>query len=166
MRQLLGEHVLQKGSLVDPERLRFDFSHFEPLHPQQIQAIEQLVNDKIRANLLVETQIMTPDEAMDSGAIALFGEKYGAEARVLKMGDFSLELCGGTHVRRTGDIGLFKIISETGVAAGIRRIEAVTGDCALAWCNQTLATLQSVAELLKVSPNKVFEKLKQQVRIW
>jgi alanyl-tRNA synthetase len=161
LRQLLGDHVLQKGSLVAPERLRFDFSHFEPLTVKQIQAIERLVNEQIRANHKVETKIMTPEEAMDSGAIALFGEKYGAEVRVLRMGDFSMELCGGTHVQRTGDIGLFKIISETGIASGIRRIEAVTGEYAVRWLLKAETEWQTAADLLKSNRDSVLEKLQQ-----
>ncbi|CAN5341562.1 alanine--tRNA ligase [soil metagenome] len=158
---LLGDHVLQKGSLVEPERLRFDFSHFEALNRQQIQALEQLVNAKIRENLSVETQIMTRDEAMDSGAVALFGEKYGAEVRVLRMGSFSLELCGGTHARRTGDIGVFKIIAESGVAAGVRRIEALTGEYALIFIEQQEDLLQQLSQVLKVTPSSLFEKTEQ-----
>jgi alanyl-tRNA synthetase len=151
LRALLGEHVQQRGSLVAPERLRFDFSHFEPLHPEQLVAIERLVNEKIRQNLTVETKLMTPEEAMDSGAIALFGEKYGAEVRVLVMGDFSMELCGGTHVRHTGELGFFKIISETGIAAGIRRIEAVTGEYALVWVEGLEQQLRGMQRLVKAS---------------
>ena len=161
LRKLLGEHVLQKGSLVEPARLRFDFSHFESINDKQIKAIEHLVNDKIRANYLVETKLMTPEEAMDSGAMALFGEKYGDEVRVLCMGDFSMELCGGTHVARTGDIGLFKIVSETGIASGIRRIEAVTGEYALNWVDEREQLLAETAELLKVNPDGLVDKLSQ-----
>lgn len=161
LRNLLGNHVLQKGSLVEPERLRFDFSHFEPLSKNQIRMIEDLVNEKIRANLLVETKIMTPEEAMDSGAVALFGEKYGKEVRVLCMGDFSMELCGGTHVKRTGDIGIFKIVSEIGIAAGIRRIEAVTGAHAFVLIAENEARLDRVAELLRVNREMMLNKLEQ-----
>ncbi|PIE82717.1 MAG: alanine--tRNA ligase [Candidatus Contendobacter odensis] len=147
LRQVLGTHVSQKGSLVNSERLRFDFSHFEPVTPEQLATIERMVNAWIRANVVIETTIMSPDEAIASGAMALFGEKYGDKVRVLRMGDFSTELCGGTHANRVGDIGLFKITSESGVAAGIRRIEAVAGERALDFvaafqeCNRQAALL-------------------------
>ena len=133
LRRLLGEHVQQKGSLVSAERLRFDFSHFEMLSTGQLAEIEEMVNDQIRANHEVSTSIMPIDEAKAKGAVALFGEKYGDEVRVLRMGEFSIELCGGTHVGRTGDIGFLKIISESGIAAGVRRLEAVAGQRALEW---------------------------------
>ncbi|MCO6414452.1 MAG: alanine--tRNA ligase [Thiogranum sp.] len=149
LRQILGDHVQQKGSLVDPERLRFDFSHFEALTPEQISQIETLVNDQIRANAQIQTRVMSIDQAMEAGAMALFGEKYGDEVRVLSIGDFSVELCGGTHASRAGDIGLFKIISEAGIASGVRRIEAVTGVEALRYIGETEKTLQEVARLVK-----------------
>lgn len=162
LRQLLGDHVQQKGSLVDTQRLRFDFSHFQPLSQQQLVAIEQLVNEKIQANLLVDTQYMTQEQAISQGALALFGEKYAEQVRVLQMGDFSMELCGGTHVERTGDIGLFKITAETGIAAGIRRIEAVTGMSALSWLSQSRQQIQQLASLLKVNPDQdITDKVKQ-----
>ncbi len=161
LRQVLGEHVQQKGSLVDPERLRFDFSHFEPVTPQQLHEIETLVNDQIRANAAAETRIMPVDQAMQMGAMALFGEKYGDEVRVLSIGDFSVELCGGTHVTRAGDIGLFKIVSETGIAAGVRRIEAVTGARALDYIDATEKSLGEVAGLVKAGREEAVAKVSQ-----
>jgi len=161
LRQILGDHVAQKGSLVNPERLRFDFSHFEPVTPAQISELETLVNAQIRANHKVNADIMAKDEAVKAGAMALFGEKYGDEVRVLTMGGFSTELCGGTHVDRTGDIGCFKIVSETGVAAGVRRIEAVTGSGCLAWLAEREAVLTVIAGLLKSAPDKAAEKVEQ-----
>lgn len=149
LRRILGTHVSQKGSLVDSQRLRFDFSHFEPISPEQLEAIERLVNAQIRDNAAVETTIMAPDEAIAVGAMALFGEKYGDKVRVLKMGEFSTELCGGTHVRRVGDIGLLKIIAESGVAAGVRRIEAVTGERALDYIGALQDRARQVAHLVK-----------------
>ena len=149
LRRVLGEHVQQKGSLVNPERLRFDFAHFEPVSSEQIETLERIVNEQIRANTAVETRLMPIDQAMASGAVALFGEKYGDEVRVLSIGDFSVELCGGTHVERAGDIGLFKIVSESGIASGVRRIEAVTGDAALAYIGETEKNLQRIAQLVK-----------------
>ncbi len=163
LREVLGEHVMQKGSLVAPERLRFDFSHFEPVEPAQLKAIEQRVNAEIQKNLEVVTRIMSPEEAKRMGAMALFGEKYGEQVRVLSMGDFSIELCGGTHVRRTGDIGLFKIVAEGGVAAGVRRIEAVAGGPALVWCETGEARLQAVCELVKGDRDSVVERVSQLV---
>ncbi|HRY16591.1 MAG TPA: alanine--tRNA ligase, partial [Candidatus Competibacteraceae bacterium] len=149
LRQVLGTHVAQKGSRVDPQRLRFDFSHFEPVAPEQLEVIERLVNAQIRGNVAVETTIMAPEEAIAAGAMALFGEKYGDRVRVLKMGDFSTELCGGTHVRRVGDIGLFKIVAESGVAAGVRRIEAVTGERALDYIASLQERARQTAQLVK-----------------
>ncbi|MEW5707581.1 MAG: alanine--tRNA ligase [Pseudomonadota bacterium] len=161
LRQVLGPHVQQKGSLVDPYKTRFDFSHPAPLTPEQIRQVEQLVNEQIRRNIEVSARIMKFDEAMKAGALAFFGDKYGDEVRVIGMGDFSTELCGGTHVKRTGDIGLFKIVSETGVAAGIRRIEAVTADAALEYVQKQQAQLETVAGLLKTSPQEVPQKIAQ-----
>jgi len=149
LRRILGDHVQQKGSLVDPERLRFDFSHFEPLSREQLLAIERLVNAQIRANHPVETRVMALEEAKASGAMALFGEKYADQVRVLRIGDFSTELCGGTHVQAVGDIGLFKILSEGGVAAGVRRIEATTGANALAVVEADEERLLRLASLVK-----------------
>ena len=161
LRKVLGEHVMQKGSLVNAERLRFDFAHFQPVSADQIRTIEHLINDQILHNQEVETQVMAIDEAMASGAVALFGEKYGERVRVLRMGNFSTELCGGTHVRRSGDIGLFKIISETGVASGVRRIEAVSGQAAFEWLEESEARLLRVADLVKGSRDSVDEKVRQ-----
>jgi len=161
LRQVLGEHVTQKGSLVDSERLRFDFSHFEAVTPEQLTDIENIVNEHIRANHDVETKLMAIDDARESGAMALFGEKYADEVRVLSMSDFSVELCGGTHATRTGDIGVFKVINETGTAAGIRRIEAVTGAGALQRIDDDEARLDNVARLLKGSRDDVDDKVAQ-----
>lgn len=157
LRQVLGTHVEQKGSLVTPERLRFDFSQPEPVTAAQITEVEAIVNAEIRRNVSTSAQVMSMEKALEAGAMALFGEKYGSEVRVLKIG-FSTELCGGCHVSRTGDIGLFKIVSESGVAAGIRRIEAVTGANALAWLHDTVGRLDQVARLLKSSSTEVPEK--------
>ncbi len=161
LRQTLGDHVTQKGSLVNPDRLRFDFSHFEPMTNAEINLIESLVNEQIRANNAVSAEVMSKDDAMNVGAMALFGEKYGDEVRVLKMGAFSTELCGGTHVGRTGDIGCFKIISETGVASGVRRIEALTGKACMDWIENQDKTLLTIAGLVKSSTEKASEKVQQ-----
>ena len=159
LRQVLGDHVTQKGSLVAPDRLRFDFSHYEAVTDEQIKAIEDLVNDEIRANRKADTKLMSYDDAMGSGAMALFGEKYGDEVRVLHFGDFSVELCGGTHVNRTGDIGVFKVTSEGGVAAGVRRIEAVSGKGALEWIDANQRALDEVARLLRSQPEQATTKV-------
>jgi alanyl-tRNA synthetase len=161
LRKVLGTHVAQKGSLVDPDRTRFDYSHPDPLTPEQIRAIENLVNLQIRNNLPVEPQVMKYDDAIKTGAMALFGEKYGDEVRVIGMGDFSTELCGGTHVSRTGDIGFFKVVSETGIAAGIRRIEAVTGEGALTWVQQEEDRLRDAAALIKAPQPELVTRLAQ-----
>ncbi len=159
LREILGEHVTQKGSLVDSKRLRFDFAHGEPMSPTQIKVVERRVNDEIRRNTPVQTAQMSMVEAQRSGAMALFGEKYGETVRVLTMGDgFSVELCGGTHVKRTGDIGLLRIVSESGIAAGVRRVEAVTGDIALALFDDVEQRLDAVAEVLKTNRVQVLEK--------
>jgi alanyl-tRNA synthetase len=163
LRQVLGEHVQQKGSLVDPERLRFDFSHFQPLSEDELHTIETLVNDQIRANARVETRIMPVDQAMEAGAMALFGEKYGDEVRVLSIGEFSVELCGGTHASRAGDIGVFKIISETGIASGVRRIEAVTGAGALEYIGETEKNLDGIATLVKAGREETASRVGQLV---
>ncbi|NCF74428.1 MAG: alanine--tRNA ligase [Gammaproteobacteria bacterium] len=161
LRQILGDHVTQKGSLVAPDRLRFDFSHYEGVTEEQILQIENIVNAEIRKNSAAETNLMSYDEAIESGAMALFGEKYGDEVRVLRLGDFSVELCGGTHVDRTGDIGVFKITSEGGVASGVRRIEAVTGRGAIDWIAANQQTLGDLAGLLRSQPDKAAAKVEQ-----
>ncbi len=161
LRETLGEHVAQKGSLVAPDHLRFDFSHFQPVKPDELRRIEDRVNDQIRRNDVAEISNMAYDEAIATGAMALFGEKYGDEVRVLRMGDFSTELCGGTHVLRTGDIGMFKIVSESGVAAGVRRIEALTGVGAMAYVADEERRLADVAGLLSSNTSDVADKLRQ-----
>ena len=161
LRKVLGTHVLQKGSLVAPDRLRFDFSHTQPVTPQELNAIARLVNAEIRANRAAEIRHLPYDAAIKSGAMALFGEKYGDEVRVLKFGDFSTELCGGTHVHRTGDIGLFHITGEGGIASGIRRIEAVTGEGALESVKNTESLLRRAAAALRSTPAEVEEKVNQ-----
>ena len=161
LRRVLGKHVEQKGSLVDAQRTRFDFSHGKPVTEEEIRKIEALVNAAVQKNYDVTARIMKYDEAIRAGALAFFGDKYGDEVRVLTMGDFSTELCGGTHVRRTGDIGFFKIVSESGVAAGIRRIEAVTGEGALAWVQQQEAKLSEAAGVLRAPVSEVTTKLAQ-----
>ncbi len=161
LREVLGTHVTQKGSLVAPDRLRFDFSHFQPIGREQLAEIEQRVNARIRGNAEAEIRHMGMAEALEFGAMALFGEKYGDEVRVLRMGEYSTELCGGTHVNSTGDIGLFKIVSEGGVAAGVRRIEAVTGQGALDHIAHEAGQLDAVSELLGGSRGDVVEKLRQ-----
>lgn len=164
LQQILGEHVNQKGSLVDSQRLRFDFSHGESISAQQIREIEHRVNREILRNTPVETEVMTMDEAVEKGAMALFGEKYGSEVRVLSMGgDFSVELCGGTHVSRTGDIGLLKISAESSVSAGVRRIEAVTGEAAIAYCDALQDTVTDVANVLRAARHSVADKALQVV---
>ncbi|WP_295380538.1 alanine--tRNA ligase [uncultured Stenotrophomonas sp.] len=160
LREVLGTHVQQKGSLVAPDRLRFDFSHFQPISAEELAVIERKVNQQVRANNAAEVHNMGMQEALDFGAMALFGEKYGEHVRVLKMGDYSTELCGGTHVDRTGDIGLFKITSEGGVSAGVRRIEAVTGQGALDYVDAEEARLAEAAELLGGSAADVVEKIR------
>ncbi|MGH8438419.1 MAG: alanine--tRNA ligase [Pseudomonas sp.] len=160
LRQVLGDHVQQKGSLVDSQRLRFDFSHFEAVKPEQLKALEDIVNREVRNNSEVQTEETDIDTAKQKGAMALFGEKYGDSVRVLSMGgDFSVELCGGIHAKRTGDIGLLKIISEGGVASGVRRIEAVTGEAALAYLNAAEEQLKEAAQLVKGSRDNLIDKL-------
>ncbi|MGB5427815.1 MAG: alanine--tRNA ligase, partial [Gammaproteobacteria bacterium] len=161
LRTVLGDHVQQKGSLVEPERLRFDFTHYEPLTAEQLERVERLVNEQIRVNAPAETRVMSVDDALQSGAMALFGEKYGDKVRVLSIGDFSVELCGGTHVQHAGDIGLLKIIAETGIASRVRRIEAVTGESALQWVEANESRVQRIAELVKGNRDDVVEKVAQ-----
>ena len=159
LRTVLGDHVQQKGSMVNPERLRFDFAHFEPMTAEQIAEVEQMVNAQVLASHPVDSQVMSIDEAKATGAMALFGEKYGDEVRVVKMDAFSTELCGGTHVTTTGEIGFLRIISESGVAAGVRRIEAVTGEGALQYVDSGEQTLQQLSGLLKGSRDTVGDKV-------
>ncbi|MBV9725002.1 MAG: alanine--tRNA ligase, partial [Gammaproteobacteria bacterium] len=163
LRKVLGTHVLQKGSLVAPDRLRFDFAHFQAITPGELEEIERLVNAQIRANLPAETKLMDYEGAVAEGAMALFGEKYDKEVRVLRLGDFSMELCGGTHVRRAGDIGLFKIVGESGVAAGVRRIEALTGEGALAYVEQSDTLLKELAGLVRGSREDIADKVREQL---
>jgi alanyl-tRNA synthetase len=163
LRQVLGLHVEQKGSLVAADRLRFDFSHTQALTPEEIRRVEELVNSAIRRNAPAETRVMALDEAVAAGAMSLFGEKYESDVRVLSIGDFSMELCGGTHVERAGDIGLFKILSESGVAAGVRRVEAVTGKTAYEWVVHTDQVLRDIAALLRGSREDVDEKVRELV---
>ena len=161
LRKVLGEHVAQKGSLVAPDRLRFDFSHYEPVTAGQLREIEDMVNDEIRKNTPAQTDHMSYDDAIASGAMALFGEKYGDKVRVLRVGDFSVELCGGTHVDRTGDIGVFKIAHEGGVASGVRRIEAVTGKGAMDWIEANQQVLHDLAEKLRSTPDQAAARVEQ-----
>ncbi len=162
LRKVLGDHVGQKGSLVDSQKLRFDFSHFEAVTAEELAQIENIVNQQIRQNTAVETTVTGMDQAKELGAMMLFGEKYGEEVRVLAMGDgFSVELCGGTHVKRTGDIGLMRIVSESGIASGVRRIEAVTGAAALAVIEQTEQQLQTIAAVVKGNKDSAVEKVEQ-----
>ncbi len=159
LREVLGTHVQQKGSYQDGERTRFDFSHFEAMTTEELAAVEKLVNEKIAQNIAVETQIMTMDEAKKTGAMALFDEKYGETVRVVSMGEFSKEFCGGTHVKQTGDISVFKIVSESGIAAGVRRIEALTGDNVLAYYKNMEHELEAAAKAAKTTPFALVEKI-------
>ncbi len=161
LRQVLGEHVQQKGSLVDADKLRFDFSHYQPVEPEQIAEIETLVNNQIRGNLKTRAELMDMEAAKSSGAVALFGEKYGDVVRVLRIGSDSIELCGGTHVPRAGDIGLFKIVFETGIASGVRRIEAVTGEAAIRRFIDSEARLDTAAQKLKASRDDLLPRIEQ-----
>ena len=161
LRKVLGTHVTQKGSLVAPDRLRFDFSHSQPLTSAQRLQVEKLVNDEIRGNAEAATRMMDYERAIAAGAMALFGEKYESRVRVLSMGEFSTELCGGTHVKRTGDIGMFHIVSETGVAAGVRRIEALTGQAALDYVNRVDTLLADIAQLVHGSAEDTATKVRE-----
>jgi alanyl-tRNA synthetase len=161
LREVLGDHIHQAGSSVSPERLRFDFTHFAAMEKGEIERVEAFVNQKIRENLKVETKIMAVEEALQTGAMALFGEKYGEKVRVVMVSDFSMELCGGTHTSRTGDIGLFKIISESGVAAGVRRIEALTGEGAYRFIKEEERELWEVASSLKSTPGELSSKVER-----
>ncbi len=163
LRKVLGSHVQQKGSLVAPDRLRFDFAHFQPLTAAELCEIERLVNAQIRANIPAETRVMDYESAVAGGAIALFGEKYDKDVRVLRMGEFSMELCGGTHVHRAGDIGLFKIVAESGVASGVRRIEALTGEAALDYVEQNDALLKDLAALVRGTREDLKDKVREQL---
>jgi alanyl-tRNA synthetase len=163
LREVLGTHVQQKGSLVAPERLRFDFSHFQAVKPEEVRAIERRVNAEIRRNAVAETNLMDYEQAVAGGAMALFGEKYDKDVRVLRIGDFSMELCGGTHVERAGDIGFFKIVSEGGVASGVRRIEALTGEAALAYVEENDEILKDVGSLVRGSREDLRDKVRDAV---
>ena len=168
LRQILGTHVAQKGSLVSPDRLRFDFVHTKPMSSDEVRAVEKLANEVVLQNAAVETRLMAVDDAKASGAMALFGEKYGDEVRVVSMGDglpgankaWSVELCGGTHVRRTGDIGLVRVVAETGSSAGVRRIEALTGDGARAYLSQQDERVREIAAALRAKPDEVVDRVK------
>lgn len=163
LRTVLGDHVTQKGSLVNAERLRFDFSHSAPISESEVRRIEMLVNAQILQNHAVQKEVMSIDQAMEKGAMALFGEKYGEQVRVVTMGEFSTELCGGTHVQHTGDIGLFKLVAETGIAAGVRRIEAVTGMGALNYVEREETVLRQICELLKTGADGALDRVQQLV---
>ncbi|MBY6205762.1 alanine--tRNA ligase [Halomonas denitrificans] len=159
LREILGDHVQQKGSLVAPDRLRFDFSHPDPVAPEQIEAIEERVNAQIQSNVASTAELMDYDEAIQAGALAFFGDKYGDRVRVLQFGEFSTELCGGTHVDRVGDIGAFKIINEAGISSGVRRIEAVAGQAAVRWMQQADRSLRDLAGRLKTRPDQLAERI-------
>ena len=160
LRSVLGDHVKQSGSLVNPERLRFDFTHFSRIEEEELDRIETIANEIIRSNLPVQTEILPREEAMKTGAQAVFDEKYGEEVRVVKMGDVSMELCGGTHVTRTGDIGLLKVVHESAIAAGVRRIEAVTGR-RLEVRAEVEGELKKTASLLKTNPLELSERVEK-----
>jgi alanyl-tRNA synthetase len=160
LRKVLGTHVQQKGSLVSPDRLRFDFSHLQPVTPDELREIERLVNAEIRRNTAAQIELMDYESAVASGAMALFGEKYEKNVRVLRIGDFSVELCGGTHVSRAGDIGFFKITSESGVASGVRRIEAITGEGAVEYVEKNDDLLRDLSTLVRGSREDVADKVR------
>ena len=159
LREVLGTHVEQAGSYQDSERTRFDFTHFAAMTPEELQKVEEMVNEKINEGMEVRTDIMTVDEAKKTGAMALFGEKYGEKVRVVSMGEFSREFCGGTHVKNTAEIKTFKILSESGVAAGVRRIEALTGDNVIAYYKKMEEELQEAAKVVKSTPANLKERL-------
>jgi len=161
LRQVLGSHAKQAGSLVAPDRLRFDFVHFQAVGPDELDRIERIVNEEILKNTSVDTTVRSTDEAIAAGAMALFGEKYGDNVRVVSLPGFSLELCGGTHVRATGDIGLFVILSESGVAAGVRRIEALTGAGAVAWVQQQRQSHRQIVKALQVNEDQAVEAIEK-----
>ncbi len=163
LRKVLGDHVTQKGSLVAPDRLRFDFSHYEPVTQDQLDEIEALVNHQVQANVPAEVKVLPYNEAIKEGALALCGEKYGDKVRVLRLGEFSTELCGGTHVNNTGDIGVFRITHETGIASGVRRIEALTGDGAMTYIDKTEQTIRDLSALLKSGRDELADKVRQLV---
>jgi alanyl-tRNA synthetase len=163
LKEVLGEHVSQKGSLVDSERLRFDFSHFEAISKEQLFSVENIVNQQVRANHPLQTKLMDLEEAKAAGAMALFGEKYDDDVRVVSMGNFSMELCGGTHVEHTGDIGLLKIVFESGIASGVRRIEAVTGQAAILFMQKQAADIANIASLLKTDPSSIVQRITSQL---
>jgi alanyl-tRNA synthetase len=163
LRKVLGTHVLQRGSLVAPDRLRFDYAHFQAVTPEELLEIERLVNAQIRANLPAETRVMDYEGAVAAGAMALFGEKYDKDVRVLRVGDFSMELCGGTHVHRAGDIGVFKIVSESGIASGVRRVEALTGEGAIEYIEQNDALLRDLGALVRGSREEIAAKVREQL---
>ncbi len=163
LREVLGPHVKQYGSLVAPNRLRFDFAHFAPVRPGQLEEVEAIVNERVRADAPVQTKIMGVSEAIQEGALAFFGDKYGEEVRVVEIDTFSKELCGGTHCRHTGEIGLFKLVSEGGVAAGVRRIEAQTGEGAYELLKQRETELRALADILKTNPADVVTKARKLV---
>jgi alanyl-tRNA synthetase len=158
---VLGDHVKQAGSMVGPDRLRFDFTHFSQVSAEELETIERLANERIRANVPVRTDEMDAEAALSSGAMALFEEKYGDRVRVVSLGDFSKELCGGTHTRNTGDIGLFKVVSESSVAAGVRRIEAMTGQAALDHVQQMTRIAMAGANMLRTRPEEMVTRLEQ-----